>query len=98
MYLNTGLEESDLDDRCYIISLLISISLGRSNPLGMKGHIAQRYGELVKDLWSGTSKTIAPLKLRVSSCHCRMESCGTICLVPSCHWNYFDTKATVTRQ
>ncbi|KAJ8312078.1 hypothetical protein KUTeg_009451 [Tegillarca granosa] len=38
--------------------------LNRTNPLGMKGHIAQRYGELVKDLWSGTSKTIAPLKLR----------------------------------
>lgn len=38
--------------------------LNRVNPLGMKGHIAQRYGELVKDLWSGSSKTIAPLKLR----------------------------------
>ncbi|CAI9715032.1 ubiquitin carboxyl-terminal hydrolase 32-like [Octopus vulgaris] len=38
--------------------------LNRMNPLGMKGHIAQRYGELVKDLWSGSSKTIAPLKLR----------------------------------
>lgn len=33
----------------------------------MKGHIAQRYGELVKDIWSGTSRTIAPLKLRVGS-------------------------------
>lgn len=33
----------------------------------MKGHIAQRYGELVKDLWSGTAKSIAPLKLRVNS-------------------------------
>ncbi|KAL3857432.1 hypothetical protein ACJMK2_012103, partial [Sinanodonta woodiana] len=38
--------------------------LNRVNPLGMKGHIAQRYGELVKDMWSGSSKTIAPLKLR----------------------------------
>ena len=37
----------------------------RTNPLGMKGHIAQRYGELVKDLWSGSSKTLAPLRLRV---------------------------------
>ena len=32
----------------------------------MKGHLAQRYGELVKDLWAGTSKSIAPLKFRVS--------------------------------
>ena len=35
------------------------------NPLGMKGHVAQRYGELVKDLWSGTNRSLAPLKLRV---------------------------------
>ncbi|XP_071094049.1 ubiquitin carboxyl-terminal hydrolase 32-like isoform X1 [Haliotis cracherodii] len=38
--------------------------LNRKNPLGMKGHIAQRYGDLVKELWSGTTRTIAPLKLR----------------------------------
>ena len=31
----------------------------------MKGHVAQRYGELVKDLWNGTNKSLAPLKLRV---------------------------------
>ncbi|XP_006811225.1 ubiquitin carboxyl-terminal hydrolase 32-like [Saccoglossus kowalevskii] len=36
----------------------------KTNPLGMKGHIAKRYGDLVQDLWSGTSKSIAPLKLR----------------------------------
>ena len=40
--------------------------ISRANPLGMKGHLAQRYGELVKDLWSGNSKCIAPLKFRVS--------------------------------
>ncbi|XP_052801941.1 ubiquitin carboxyl-terminal hydrolase 32-like [Mya arenaria] len=38
--------------------------INRTNPLGMKGHIAQRYGDLVKDIWSGTTKTTAPLKLR----------------------------------
>ncbi|KAI0214877.1 Ubiquitin carboxyl-terminal hydrolase 32 [Lamellibrachia satsuma] len=38
--------------------------VNRENPLGMKGHVAQRYGDLVKDLWSGTMKSIAPLKLR----------------------------------
>lgn len=38
----------------------------RLNPLGTQGNIAQRYGDLVKDLWSGTAKSIAPLKLRVS--------------------------------
>lgn len=34
----------------------------------MKGHIAKRYGDLVQDLWSGTSRTVAPLKLRVYLC------------------------------
>ncbi|PIK33737.1 putative ubiquitin carboxyl-terminal hydrolase 32, partial [Apostichopus japonicus] len=38
--------------------------LNMSNLDGMKGHIARRYGELVNDLWSGTAKSIAPLKLR----------------------------------
>ncbi|CAK8672621.1 unnamed protein product [Clavelina lepadiformis] len=38
--------------------------LNRTNPLGMKGHIAKRYSDLVHDLWSGSNKTIAPLKVR----------------------------------
>jgi len=38
--------------------------LNRTNPLGMKGHIAKRFGDLVRDIWSGESKTIAPIKLR----------------------------------
>ncbi|XP_072043615.1 ubiquitin carboxyl-terminal hydrolase 32-like isoform X1 [Amphiura filiformis] len=38
--------------------------LNPTNPLGMKGHIAKRYGELIKDLWAGNAKSIAPLKLR----------------------------------
>ena len=42
------------------------ISFHRTNPLGMKGHIARRYGDLTQDLWSGSSRSLAPLKLRVS--------------------------------
>lgn len=34
----------------------------------MKGHIALCYAELIQEIWSGTTKTIAPLKLRVSQC------------------------------
>lgn len=56
----------------------------RTNPLGNKGHIAQRYGELVKDLWSGTSKAIAPLKLRVSSQQHLLEA--------SSHYRQFNLK------
>jgi len=38
--------------------------LNRTNPLGMKGHIAKRYGDLVREMWGAESKTIAPIKLR----------------------------------
>lgn len=38
--------------------------LNKTNPLGMKGNIAKRYGEVVQDLWSGNCRSIAPLKLR----------------------------------
>uniref|UniRef100_A0A0K2TYK3 Ubiquitin carboxyl-terminal hydrolase 48 n=1 Tax=Lepeophtheirus salmonis TaxID=72036 RepID=A0A0K2TYK3_LEPSM len=38
--------------------------LNRTNPLGMKGHIAKRFGDLVRDMWSGEARTIAPIKLR----------------------------------
>ena len=38
--------------------------LNRTNPLGMKGHIAKRFGDLVRDMWSSETRTIAPIKLR----------------------------------
>lgn len=44
----------------------------RTNPIGMRGHMAKCYGDLVMELWSGTQKNVAPLKLRVSKfplCH-----------------------------
>lgn len=31
----------------------------------MRGHMAKCYGDLVQELWSGTQKNVAPLKLRV---------------------------------
>lgn len=31
--------------------------------------MAKCYGDLVMELWSGTQKSVAPLKLRVSSSH-----------------------------
>ena len=38
--------------------------LNRTNPLGMKGHIAKRFGDLVRDMWTAEARTIAPIKLR----------------------------------
>ena len=43
-----------------------SLPLPRENPLGMGGVMAKRYGELVHDLWNGSSKSVTPLKFRVS--------------------------------
>ena len=57
----------------------------------MKGHIAQRYGDLVKDLWSGTAKSIAPLKLRVSQHYASNILCWLV--NPHCNiLNNFKTK------
>lgn len=41
-------------------------AVDRTNPIGMRGHMAKCYGDLVMELWSGTQKSVAPLKLRVS--------------------------------
>lgn len=34
--------------------------LNRDNPLGMKGQVAEAYGELIQQLWSGTTGSFAP--------------------------------------
>uniref|UniRef100_A0A4W3JWA4 Ubiquitin carboxyl-terminal hydrolase 32 n=1 Tax=Callorhinchus milii TaxID=7868 RepID=A0A4W3JWA4_CALMI len=48
----------------YFISGRHLYELNRANPLGMKGHMAKCYGDLIQELWSGAQKNIAPLKLR----------------------------------
>ena len=60
---------NSFDHLLLLVAVLTDAAAGgvvRSNPLGARGNIAQRYGELVKDLWSGTARSIAPLKLRVN--------------------------------
>ncbi|XP_071486831.1 ubiquitin carboxyl-terminal hydrolase 32-like [Diadema antillarum] len=50
--------------RLYFQTKSYLYELNPTNPLGMKGHLAKRYGDLVNDLWAGTTRSIAPLKLR----------------------------------
>lgn len=38
--------------------------LNTSNPLGTKGAVARRYAELCRELWAGSTRSVAPLKLR----------------------------------
>lgn len=39
--------------------------INSNNPLGTRGQLARRYGELCRELWSGTGqRSVAPLKLR----------------------------------
>lgn len=48
------------------VFLICAVCLhNRTNPIGMRGHMAKCYGDLVQELWSGTQKNLAPLKLRV---------------------------------
>uniref|UniRef100_H3BBL5 Ubiquitin carboxyl-terminal hydrolase 32 n=1 Tax=Latimeria chalumnae TaxID=7897 RepID=H3BBL5_LATCH len=49
----------------YFISGRHLYELNRTNPIGMRGHMAKCYGDLVQELWSGTQKNVAPLKLRI---------------------------------
>jgi len=51
----------------YFCSKLFLYELNKTNPLGMKGLLAKRYGDLVTDLWNGIYRSIAPVKLRVCS-------------------------------
>ncbi|XP_063060913.1 ubiquitin carboxyl-terminal hydrolase 32 isoform X2 [Engraulis encrasicolus] len=48
----------------YFISGRHLYELNRTNPIGMRGHMAKCYGDLVQELWSGAQKSVAPLKLR----------------------------------
>ncbi|XP_045466873.1 ubiquitin carboxyl-terminal hydrolase 32 isoform X2 [Harmonia axyridis] len=38
--------------------------LNSTNPLGTKGMVARRYAELCRELWAGSTRSVAPLKLR----------------------------------
>ncbi|KAG2236115.1 hypothetical protein INT48_006131 [Thamnidium elegans] len=44
----------------YFLANFYKRDLNRENPLGMKGQVAEEYGELIKKLWSGQSSSIAP--------------------------------------
>ena len=39
--------------------------LNRTNPLGMKGAMAEEFGSIIKNLWSGKSNYINANRLRV---------------------------------
>lgn len=38
--------------------------LNSLNPDGTKGVVARRYAELCRELWAGSTRSVAPLKLR----------------------------------
>ncbi|XP_059216867.1 ubiquitin carboxyl-terminal hydrolase 32 isoform X1 [Stomoxys calcitrans] len=38
--------------------------LNTTNKLGTRGQLATRYGELLREVWSATTRSVAPLKLR----------------------------------
>ncbi|CAH0549675.1 unnamed protein product [Brassicogethes aeneus] len=39
--------------------------LNTSNPLGTKGAVARKYADLCRELWAGSTRSVAPLKLRL---------------------------------
>lgn len=70
-YFTASMHLLELNRYYCIVRLLFGLLfspflLFRENPLGMKGNIAKDYGDLVRDIWKGRSRTIAPLRLRVT--------------------------------
>ena len=59
------------------------LCVSRNNPLGMGGDMAKRYGDLVCELWKGTSRSIVPLRFRVS------ESASVYCMDQCSEWVIF---------
>ncbi|KAI9495263.1 ubiquitin carboxyl-terminal hydrolase-domain-containing protein [Zychaea mexicana] len=49
----------------YFLSGKHKEELNRDNPLGMKGEVAEAYGEVIEELWSGTERSIAPRHFKV---------------------------------
>ena len=44
--------------------IYLDCTKSNKDDLLIQGHIAKRFGDLVRDIWSGELKTIAPIKLR----------------------------------
>ncbi|CAG0879349.1 unnamed protein product [Cyprideis torosa] len=50
--------------REYFTKEMHLFELNRTNPMGMKGDVAKSFGDLIRDMWSERSRTIAPIKIR----------------------------------
>ncbi|KAI8149283.1 hypothetical protein BJV82DRAFT_505194 [Fennellomyces sp. T-0311] len=50
----------------YFLSGKYKDELNRDNPLGMKGEVAEAYGEVIEELWSGTESSIAPRHFKLT--------------------------------
>lgn len=56
--------------------------LNRDNPLGMQGDLAEAYGALIRELWSGYHSHLTPRKFKVRG---RWQNLG-ICIYST--WGY----------
>lgn len=53
---------------CYFTRDMHLYELNTNNPLGTKGALAQRYGELCKEVWNSGARSVAPLRVRLCIC------------------------------
>ncbi len=51
--------------------------INKDNPLGMGGAIAESYGALLEEVWSGSCSCVAPRQFKVGRSAC-LGSCGSV--------------------
>ena len=65
-YMNSGLQclsnTKEITD--YFMKDDFKSHINHSNPLGTKGNLACAYAELIREMWTGSSESVAPVKLK----------------------------------
>lgn len=54
----------------YFLRSLYLAELNFTNPLGMKGEIAEAYADVIKQMWSGRHYSVVPRVFKVSKIGC----------------------------
>lgn len=65
-FMNSSLQclSNTIPLRDYFINNNYKKDINKNNPIGMKGNIAEKYGELLKEMWCGNRRSVSPKALK----------------------------------